>query len=502
MKRFLFLFITGILACCALSGCYPNVERLSPQEPDQPWQSKSGSSSSAQPKFDLPADATLPDKRDDVQVYPQHIYSLPELIDLAEKSNKDTRIAWEESKQAAYAVGLVEANYLPQLSAEVLGGEERLPSPIPKPLSDKGYFIINGNEVLPSLVIQWLLFDFGKRGSLVEAAKQNSIASNVAFTGVHQKLIFEVCKAYFSFNAQQAQLHEAENALKSAGTVQDAAEAKGKTGLASMTEIDMARYATAKAQFDLEQEKTMYNDAYHSLLDTIGLTPTLQLQVADSSGRNLPESLAEDVNTYINRALARRPDIVAALAKLRASESEISAAKASYYPTLGFTGLVSENIGEININGGPEYRVNDPASAILLQISLPIFDGGLRENELRMARSKSAEAKEELNKAEDDAIRQVALSYDTVKATLAEYNSALALVKASNIAYSAALDSYRHGIDTFTDVMLTETGNVQAQSAQANAYASVLTAAAALAFSTGDLTSIDALNNPTQNGIN
>src|SRR5271169_4763000 len=109
MKRSPFLFITGILACGVLSGCYPNVERLSPQAPDQPWQSESGSSSGARPKFDLPADDALPYKHDEVQVDTQHVYSLPELIDLAEKSNNDTRIAWEESKQAAYAVGLVEA---------------------------------------------------------------------------------------------------------------------------------------------------------------------------------------------------------------------------------------------------------------------------------------------------------------------------------------------------------------------------------------------------------
>ena len=73
----------------------------------------------------------------------------------------------------------------------------------------------------------------------------------------------------------------------------------------------------------LEKAKADDNDAYHALLEAMGLTPTLKLQIADSSGRFLPRNLAADVNTYISRALELRPDIVEAFAKLRASNAEV-----------------------------------------------------------------------------------------------------------------------------------------------------------------------------------
>ena len=124
---------------------------------------------------------------------------------------------------------------------------------------------------------------------------------------------------------------------------------------------------------------------------------------------------------------------------------------------------------------------------------MPLFDGGVRASDLGIARSKNEEAKQELKKATDDAIRQVAIAYDTVVSTLAQYNSTLELVSAADMSFSATLDAYNNGVGNFTDVVTAQAEKTQAQSAKADAYASVLTAAAALAFSTGDLTSIDAI---------
>lgn len=41
------------------------------------------------------------------------MYELPELIDIAERSNPDTRIAWERARKAAAAVGVRQSAYFP-----------------------------------------------------------------------------------------------------------------------------------------------------------------------------------------------------------------------------------------------------------------------------------------------------------------------------------------------------------------------------------------------------
>jgi outer membrane protein len=490
LKRFRLL--AALVSLGVASGC--SYGHLAPQAPEKPWQPEEKKKEEPSKKFDLPSDSALPYQRDETQLVEDgHTYDLAGLIDLAERSNQDTRIAWEQARQAAFAVGLSEAAYLPSISAELVGGFQHVPLPIPPTLASQGYFITNTSELLPTLSAKWLLFDFGKRSGTIETAKQLSFASNVAFTGVHQKLIFEVSKAYFNLDAVRAQLHVAEEALSTAKTLQDAAEAKKKTGLETVTEVARARRETAKAQYDVEEAKAADNDAYHALLEAMGLTPTLKLKIAESSGRALPKSVPEEMKVYIDRALESRPDILASLSKMRATEGEIRSARSSYFPTLGVEGFVNQNIGSLSIDGSPTYRVNKPAAAILFKLSLPLYDGGARESTLSIAHSKNEAAREELLKDEDEAVRQVARTYDSVKSSLAEYDSARALVTASDTAYSAALESYRHGVGTLTDAVTAETERAQARSAEAQAYAGVLTSAAALAFSTGELTSAEAI---------
>ena len=53
---------------------------------------------------------------------PNHVYSLVELIDIAQRRNPATRVAWEQARQAAINVGIARAAYLPALTASALVG--------------------------------------------------------------------------------------------------------------------------------------------------------------------------------------------------------------------------------------------------------------------------------------------------------------------------------------------------------------------------------------------
>ena len=417
----------------ALSGCYPPAYKLPPEAPDLPWQPciTEEMPCDAPLKFALPPHSVPCYQSAEELVDADHVYNLSELIDIAQRWNPDTRIAWEQAKQAAYAVGLTQAGYLPLISADVLSGQQHTPIPLPKALFPTDRVNLDTEEVLPSLVIKWLLFDFGQKAYLTKSAYYLSYASNVAFTGAHQKLIFEVSKAYFALDAVNAQFRVAEDALKNALILQDAAESKQERGLEKITEVAISRRETAKARYDLELAKASYNDAYHALMEAMGLTPTLKLQIEESSGRPLPEELADDVNSYICRALEKRPDIIEAFAKLRASSAAVSSAIASYGPTLEFRGYAYQNIGSLRVDRGPTTGINRPGSAFFLRFSWPLFDGGVRRYNLEIARSLNAAAQDELIKTQDQAIREVARAYDNVKSALAEYASAQALVEAS-----------------------------------------------------------------------
>jgi outer membrane protein TolC len=99
-----------------------------PASPDRPWPiPESFSVRAGQPEQRR---TSVPNKQ----------YDLVALIDLAERTNPQTRASWEVAREAAAAEGLVESSYLPQLSFEAIGGYEHTPLPAPKDLVPKGYF--------------------------------------------------------------------------------------------------------------------------------------------------------------------------------------------------------------------------------------------------------------------------------------------------------------------------------------------------------------------------
>src|SRR5256885_13870143 len=53
---------------------------------------------------------------------PRRIYNLAQLIDIAQRSNPETRVAWERARMAAAAVGLTESAYYPYVVAAAARG--------------------------------------------------------------------------------------------------------------------------------------------------------------------------------------------------------------------------------------------------------------------------------------------------------------------------------------------------------------------------------------------
>ena len=81
--------------------------------------------------FSLPGEPSLPVKAEgETPIDSERVYGLPELIDIAESANPDTRIGWERARQAALAVGLAKAEYLPTISAIALAGYQHTAFPI------------------------------------------------------------------------------------------------------------------------------------------------------------------------------------------------------------------------------------------------------------------------------------------------------------------------------------------------------------------------------------
>ena len=471
--------IVGLAAALVVSGCN-DTRDLAPPTPTAPWPVPSAAAPRAEEVAPVTA-VTTP------EVAPDHQYSLTELIDIAERRNQRTRIAWEQARQAAINVGIAEAAFLPTLTASAIGGYQRVALPFPSNLAPRGFITADIEEVLPTLTMSYLLLDFGGREAVRNAAKQLSVAANVSFNLAHQKLVFDVARAYFSLDGAEAALRAAQQALKDAEDVQGSAEALRGRGLATVVTVELARRDTAQRRYDLARARAAQHDAQYGLLSAMDLPPTTELHIVDVSTRPLPKPSGGTLQNLLSDALSQRPDLIAAVANLRASDEGIAEARSAFRPKVSLSTNIQGNIGQVSVDGGSNQGIVQPQAGVFLRFEWPLYQGGLLENRLREAQSRREAAAYAVREARNQALREVALAYDQLDTGLQQYEAAQALLTAAQTAFNSASDSYAHGVGTFTDAASAEGALAGARAEAARAHTQSLINAAALAFATGTM---------------
>jgi outer membrane protein TolC len=512
----------------ALAGCAASSLSLAPEAPDVPFKPEPVASGGENPPaaastvtasgardFSLPPQPQmpvfdLPDRPDS-----GHVYSLAELIDLAQTRNPATRVAWEQARQAALAVGVVKALYLPLLSASAIGGYQvtsgsnQIGSNQIGVLSNPG--TANSNGTVSGVALQWLLFDFGQRDAFKEAATNVSLASNIAFNGVHQKIIYDVSRSFYDYTSARRRVAIAAKSREESARLQQAATEKFRAGIGNAVETAQANQLLAQAEFNLVQARGSERDIYHGLIAAIGLPPSTDLRIADVSGRPLSPASMAPVEKVIDLAIARRADIQASYAAAKAAHAGIAAAEAEFMPKVFLSASGTYVTGGLNITSMPTLNIGaggstslPPASGssslsasngvVLGGVTMPLYDGGVRDARLRDAQSRSEAAEATLQRLQQNAAAEIVTADDALRSSLAAYRAATVLVAASQTTQDAAFAAYKSGAGALTPVIEAEKGLLGARLAQEQAHGTALIAAATLAFVAGRLSSSDVVD--------
>jgi outer membrane protein len=462
------------------AGAMPErLKRLVAPSPSTPWQPPS-----------LRGYTSVLKAEERVPIDPQKRYDLVELIDLAQRTNPETRVAWEGARQAAIGIGLVQSEYFPVLALAAIGGYKSVAFGAPKDVAPSGFFRVDLEQAVPMLNLRWLLLDFGRRGNTLDAAKERLMSANLAFNRKHQEIIFRVQSAFLALTSLQRKIAVAQSALDAARSVREAAEGQLQTGLATLPEVSLARQQEAQAAFDLEDALAKERDAQVTLAESIGITPTTAIQVTDFSALPAPAALEDSVDKVIERALEKRPDLIAKVAVVRAKEAEVRRARAAYFPTLSLVGDVSSILGQARITGGNKntgwFSAAEPNYGIGIALEWNIFEGGATRRRVELAEAERRAAESEVTAARDRAVSEVWKAYTDVHLAGRRLDVAAALVTASEQSYESILESYRHGLGTLTDLLAARRELSRARFVEVDTKLQLLNASAGLAFTTGE----------------
>src|SRR5215469_14816616 len=218
----LMLWCRFSILCIALSlavgGCAIAPAQSAPAEPDRPWTSPFEQQIQTQNR-------SLPTPQFTVE--PDKAYSLPELVDLAEQHNPETRFAWERAKAQAAMLGIAKSELYPVLGAIAAGegGRDAL-------LINTNFLRQTTSEEDLALELNYTILDFGRSARIASASAQ-LLATDFGFNDTHRKVIYQVEQAYYRVLSTAAQQSAAEANLANAQAVQSAAQERLANGLAT-----------------------------------------------------------------------------------------------------------------------------------------------------------------------------------------------------------------------------------------------------------------------------
>jgi len=416
-----------------------------------------------------------------VRIEPGKIYSLAELIDLAEAHNPETRVAWQNARAQAASLGIARSELVPTLSAVAVAGVDRQDAA----LGSQFY-----RQTIPnfqiSLNLNYTIFDFGARRGRIDVERARLLAANFTFNDVHRQLIYDVTQAYYRLVNAAGQEEAAGANLVNAQNVQQAAEERLRNGLATLPDVLEARSATAQAQYALQAVLGAEQIAQGDLLTALGAPAHTPIRVQPLREVAMADSISDTVDEAIHRALEQRPDLQAQAAEVRVARAERKQARAAFYPSLSANANPTAQSLYLLQQNLPWGHRADLAGSAAFNLNWTVFDGGARRSRVEQAeariRGAAARVAATRNRIED----QVWTAYTNLNTTFRQRDAAAALLTAATESYSAALESYNYGVRNLLDVTNAQKVLAQARSTDILARTQVLSALADLAFRTGD----------------
>jgi outer membrane protein TolC len=410
------------------------------------------------------------------------VYTLAELIDLAQSHNPETRVAWEEAKSKAASLGIARSAYYPTLTAVALAATLRTATLIGE------YFHRQTEGVFePTLHVDYLVFDFGERSGAVDVAKANLLIANLQFNDTHRKLIFDVSSAYYRLLNAKGQREAAEVSLKNAQTVEEDAQNRLTNGLATRPDVLEATAARTQSDYDLQAAVGAEDIAHGDLASAMGLPAETEFQVEDIHKLPAPTEMADSVDKEIDRAFAQRPELMEQIARIRTAEGKIKQAHSAYVPRIGFSGDggLARAYGQQDLY--PGHYAQGEVWSVGVQAKWTLFDGGRREHEVTEAKAEKRAAEAGIDALRDKIGDEVWTAYANMKTALRQQQAAAALLSASEQSYDAARESYGYGIRSQIDVISAQKALAQARSEEILARSQLLLQVANVAFRTGDM---------------
>lgn len=311
--------------------------------------------------------------------------TMEQAVDLALQKNLRVKVAEADSRAMASMSREALAPFWPQLSANGYLSDQNL---APNVYSSAGPTMARNTQVFladqtrdANLTAMYSLFAGGRDYYGYKAAVARADAARQMLRGTEVDVAMQARLDYV------AALREAENVRVTGELLRDIQE-RLRVTREGFEAGRMPRYYVlrdAAEQANVVQMDAMARSRAEQAL--VALKTTLGIDLGSTIG--LSDRLAYapaviSVEEALQAAADRHPEVRAAVKQRQATEAELRAAYGNYYPQVA----VGAMYDWAWMKTGGEGRTSDNGYSVGLVVTLPIFDGFMRENAVRTAKAR------------------------------------------------------------------------------------------------------------------
>lgn len=399
---------------------------------------------------------------------------LPLAIDLALRHNDLTRQTWLSARAAAAEVGSRRAQWFPDVG--LAGTAQRQRGTL-----GSGQISFQQTTLVPALDLSWLLLDFGGREADVAEARQALLAANFLHNQAVQDVVLDVAQAFYRYVSARA-LRDAARADVAGGEANlEAADRRHQAGLATVADVLQARTAVSQARLALQQAEGDMRVIRGALATAMGLPADLPVEAAELD-EDIPVTAAgATIEAALAQAVAERPELLAARARVGAAEARVRQERSQGLPTVSLRG----NTNRVFYQTGDR----DPADnyAALLEVRVPLFSGFEHRYDVERARQEAAAAGASARLLESRVRLEVWTSYYDLETAAGRYATAQDLLASAEGSARVAAGRYEAGVGSILDLLAAQSALANARAQKILARADWLLSLARLAHDTGAL---------------
>lgn len=371
-----------------------------------------------------------------------------QLVTAALEHNPSLQQTLARVRTAQAQVQLTSGQLKPSVTLNGQEQRSRLPEQylIPPPFGGGTYW---SGQLLANL--SWDLDFWGKQAALIDQARASAKAAKLDAAAARLATTAALSQAYLDLNRAIALADIAQQSLLQRERILDITRKRIGAGLDTNVELREAEAAVPQAELARLQAEAAREVAIHRLAALIGEgaqayerigKPSLNLETALTIPNDLPADL-----------LGRRPDILAARARVEAATSQRAAARAAFYPNINLSAFAGfQAIGLDNL-----LKADNRTYGAGPAISLPLFDSQRLKSQFNAATALQDEAVGAYNDAVLSAVQQVADQLSQVNYSALQLQQARSTLTAAEEAYRLAQKRYEAGLANYLSVLTTET---------------------------------------------